>query len=92
MEITKITKEEALKDLSTTLKEGDFLEKTELPKEIAVLVFAAYKKGVDEYQMKYWGGQSARAKAEKKFTRLALRIAESFMGDEHPENETSPIY
>ena len=55
-ELQEINKEAAIKDLNISLKEAEFLEKTDLPKTIAPLIYAAYRKGVDEYQTKYWSG------------------------------------
>lgn len=84
-ELQEINKEAAIKDLNISLKEAEFLEKTDLPKTIAPLIYAAYRKGVDEYQTKYWSEQTGREKAEKRFTKLAIRIAELFIADKPTE-------
>lgn len=85
MEITKITKEEAIKDLDIVIKEDEFITKSGMPAELATLLHAAYRKGVDEYQSKYWSEQTGREKAEKRFTKLAIRIAELFIADKPAE-------
>lgn len=78
----EITKDEATKDLNVALSEEEFLSKTSIPKEIAVLVFAAYRKGVGEYQTDCWNEKRRRQEAEKKFTRLAVKMAEEAIKEE----------
>lgn len=80
METTNnITKEDALKDLSVIAKEDEFTEKSGLPQELATLIFAAYHKGVDEYQPRYWKEKSARELSDKKFSALAVKMAEQLI-------------
>lgn len=80
METTNnITKEDALKDLSIIAKEDEYTEKSGLPKEIATLIFAAYRKGVEEYQSNYWKEKSARELSDKKFSALAVMLAEQMI-------------
>ena len=74
-----INKEEALKDLSVIAKEDEYTEKSGLPKEIATLIFAAYRKGAEEYQSAYWKEKSARELSDKKFSALAVKMAEQLI-------------
>lgn len=86
-EIQEINKEAAIKDLDITTKEAEFLEKTDLPQTIAPLIFAAYRKGVEEYQMKFWNEETERKAYERKFTKLAVSVAELFIADKPTEND-----
>lgn len=74
-----ITKVDALKDLSVIAKEDEYTEKSGLPKELATLIFAAYRKGVEEYQKLYWNEKSAREMCDNKFTALAVKMAEQLI-------------
>lgn len=74
-----ISKEDALKDLSIIAKEDEYTEKSGLPKELATLIFAAYRKGVEEYQTSYWKEKSAREISDKKFSALAVKMAEQLI-------------
>lgn len=76
MDTNEITKEVALKDLSTVTNEEQFISKTEMPEHIARLIFAAYQKGVGEYQKRYWDEQEKSKKAEQKVVKLALFVAD----------------
>lgn len=76
MEITKITKEEAIKDLDIVIKEDEFITKSGLPAELATLLHAAYRKGIDAYQLDYWNEKTKREVAEKKVVKLALFVAD----------------
>lgn len=78
----EITKEEATKDLNVALSEEEFLNKTSIPKDIAVLVFAAYRKGVGEYQNDCWNEKEKRKEADNKFTRLAVKMAEQIIKED----------
>lgn len=82
MEITKITKEEAIKDLDIVIKEDEFITKSGMPAELATLLYAAYRKGVAEYQSQYWKAKSDLEAADKKFTRLAVKMAEQAISDQ----------
>ena len=84
METKEINNEDAFVGLDTITTEKQFLEKTTLPPDIAELVFSAYRKGVDEYQMKFWNSEdllkSATERAEtavKRFKDLAVKYAET---------------
>ena len=80
METTNnITKEDALKDLSIIATEDEYTEKSGLPKELATLIYAAYRKGVEEYQTCYWNEKSAREMSDNKFTALAVKMAEQLI-------------
>ena len=81
MEITKITKEVALKDLSIVTNEEQFISKTEMPEHIARLIFAAYQKGVGEYKKSYWDEQEKSKRAEQKVIKLALFVADILTTD-----------
>lgn len=74
-----ITKEDALKDLSVIAKEDEYTEKSGLPKELATLIYAAYRKGVEEYQSRYWKEKSAHELSDKKFSALAVKMAEQMI-------------
>lgn len=76
MDTNEITKEAALKDLSIVTNEEQFISKTEMPEHIARLIFAAYQKGVSEYQKSYWDEQEKSKKAEQKVIKLALFVAD----------------
>jgi hypothetical protein len=76
MDTNEITKEVALKDLSIVTNEEQFISKTEMPEHIARLIFAAYQKGVGEYQKNYWDEQEKSKKAEQKVVKLALFVAD----------------
>lgn len=76
MDTNEITKEVALKDLSIVTNEEQFISKTEMPEHIARLIFAAYQKGVGEYQKSYWNEQEKSKKAEQKVVKLALFVAD----------------
>lgn len=76
MDTNEITKEVALKDLSIVTNEEQFISKTEMPEHIARLIFAAYQKGVGEYQKSYWDEQEKSKKAEQKVIKLALFVAD----------------
>lgn len=80
-EIQEINKEAAIKDLDITTKEAEFLEKTDLPQTIAPLIFAAYRKGVEEYQMKFWNEETKRKACEQKVVKLALFVADILTTD-----------
>ena len=82
MEITKITKEEAIKDLDIVIKEDEFITKSGLPAELATLLHAAYRKGIDAYQRDYWNEKTKREEAEKKFTKLAVHLANQIITEE----------
>lgn len=74
-----ITKEDALKDLSVIAKEDEYTEKSGLDKELATLIYTAYRKGVDEYQTRYWNEKSAREMSDNKFSALAVKMAEQLI-------------
>ncbi len=76
MDIEEITKEVALKGLSIVTSEEQFLATTEMPEHLARLIFAAYQKGVGEYQKSFWNEQEERKNAEKKVVKLALFVAD----------------
>lgn len=75
-ELAQINKEQALKDLDVIIKENEFIEKSGLQHELATLIYAAYRKGVEEYQTRYWNEKSAREMSDNKFTALAVKMAE----------------
>lgn len=79
-----ITKEQVIEDLTKApLWEDEFekyLEATELPKELAELVFAAYTKGVSLYISKYYDEQAKWKASEKRYADLAIRIVEKQYG------------
>lgn len=81
---TIITKEDVLRDLAdapiSSSKEAEYLYKTQLPKDLAALVFAAYTKGVDKYFGKYFQEQCRADIAEGKFNKLAVKVAEQMIG------------
>ena len=70
------SKEEALKNLNLTISEEEYLEKSDIENELASLIYAAYRKGVEEYQKNYWNEKSQRETAEEKFRALAVKMAE----------------
>lgn len=78
-ELAQINKEQALKNLDVIIEENDFIEKSRLPQELATLIFAAYRKGVYEYQTRYWNEKSAREMSDNKFTALAVKMAEQLI-------------
>lgn len=82
MDTNEITKEVALKDLSIVTNEEQFISKTEMPEHIARLIFAAYQKGVGEYQQRYWDEQEKSKKAEQKVVKLALFVADIVTTDQ----------
>lgn len=82
MDTNEITKEVALKDLSIVTNEEQFISKTEMPEHIARLIFAAYQKGVGEYQKRYWDEQEKSKKAEQKVVKLALFVADIVTTDQ----------
>lgn len=84
-----INKEDALKDLSVIAKEDEYTEKSGLPKGIATLIFAAYRKGVEEYQSRYWKEKSAHELSDKKFSALAVKMAEQMIDKQ--VNATMPF-
>ena len=89
MDTNEITKEVALKDLSIVTNEEQFISKTEMPEHIARLIFAAYQKGVGEYQKKYWDEQEKSKKAEQKVVKLALFVADILPTDK--KNDLLPF-
>lgn len=88
-DIQEITKEAATKHLELGLKEEEFIAKTELPKNLAVIVFAAYKKGVEEYQLKYWSKDSEMTRLKTNYTNLALAIADKIAADRASNKDKS---
>lgn len=89
MDTNEITKEVALKDLSIVTNEEQFISKTEMPEHIARLIFAAYQKGVGEYQKSYWDEQEKSKKAEQKVVKLALFVADILPTDK--KNDLLPF-
>lgn len=87
MDTNEITKEVALKDLSILTNEEQFISKTEIPEHIARLIFAAYQKGVGEYQKNYWDEQEKSKKAEQKVVKLALFVADILPTDNNKNNK-----
>lgn len=85
----EITKEEAIKDLTITIKEEEFIGKCGMPEHIARLIFSAYKKGVGEYQKSYWDEQEKSKKAEQKVVKLALFVADILPTDK--KNDLLPF-
>lgn len=85
MEITKISKEEILKGLHigmTDSEVNDYISKMEeagLPKDFTEVIYAAYRKGVNEYQTSYWKEKSARELSDKKFSALSVTMAEQLI-------------
>lgn len=84
MEDYNITKEQVIEDLKDAPLWADEFEKylavTELPKELAELVFAAYTKGISMYISQYYDEQSKRQAAEKRYADLAIKIVEKQYG------------
>ena len=89
MDTNEITKEVALKDLNIVTNEEQFISKTEMPEHIARLIFAAYQKGVGEYQKSYWDEQKKSNNAERKVVKLALFVADILPTDE--KNDLLPF-
>lgn len=89
MDTNEITKEVALKDLNIVTNEEQFISKTEMPEHIARIIFAAYQKGVGEYQKSYWDEQKKSNNAERKVVKLALFVADILPTDE--KNDLLPF-
>ena len=71
----------AINELKPTDKKEDFYQKLKdqkaddaLTQEQADIIFAAYKKGVDEYAWKAYV-------AEEKYTKLAVKLADNMLKD-----------
>ena len=87
MEITKITKEEAIKDLTIAIKEEEYIGKCGMPQELATLLYAAYRKGVKEYQSQYWEADRNLNELKTNYTNLALAIADKIAIDRANDKE-----
>ncbi len=74
--INEITIQEATKDLKTGLTKEEFLTITDLPVNIATIIYEAYRKGVEEYNDKYWNERSKNGKLMTRYTNLALEFAD----------------
>ena len=79
-EIQDITKEAATKDLDILIKEGEFIQKSGLPKELATLIYAAYRKGVEAYQNSFWKVKDDRDSYKSNYEKLAVSLADMIIG------------